>query len=211
MQCMCVTHGVRMQYVVAYLCREESLFLSSPIPSRPKKRLRISNLTKKMPRIENPRESLPKLEVSRRMVATKTKEMTAGGKNQASLTVLHNVVFCRFLLGYLEEPPYQIKVLEFCLRLLGVPKFLAIVEETLRVVRSGGLLRKDNQPRTAGGVFFEIIRRTDSYVYKCIRKYRKKLLEVTRQEKPQRHETSHQGKRKQKPQRELTHKKSATF
>lgn len=119
------------------------------------------------------REGFPILEVSRKMLETKK-----GGKSRLSVDDLHNVVFCRFLLGFLQEPVHQIRVTEFHLQLLGVGPFLDLVAETIRTIRQGGLAKKSDakSQRTPGGVFFEVIRLAHPDVAKAMRKWKKKTI-----------------------------------
>lgn len=133
------------------------------------------------PRVYQPRDPLPSLEVADFIVNTFKKK---DYDYKISVNRLHNVVFCRFLLGYLDEPPYQIKILELFLQVIGLPKFLIAVQETLRIVRAGGLKTTDNSAeRTKGGVFFEVLKRLSPEVSRNMNKWRKKQLSAIRNNK----------------------------
>lgn len=162
------------QFVVVYLCRDASLFLSEKIPkssrASPAAALKVIKMAKAIS-VESPREGLPALEVSRKMLLKKR-----GSDAHLSVAGLHNVIFCRFLLGYLEEPVWQIKTTELVLQLLGLESFLEVVAESLRLHRKGGIEKKDQSAgqRTKGGVFFEVLRRKFRDTANVLRKWRKK-------------------------------------
>lgn len=141
----------------------------------------------KAPKVSELREELPELDVSFRML-----EKKRGATPRLHLEDMFNVVLCRFLLGYLGEPPFQIRFVEAWLNLIGVANFLTVVGETMRTVRSGGMKqrRNKNQSRSKGGQFFEILHQSHPVEFKILRKWRNRFMEALRE----RSSSSHQSR-----------------
>lgn len=172
--------------LAVYLCREPCLLLSEPDLAT-KTEFRSSKLlcdfTKvkcaSKPKLNLVRPAFPELTVSYKMLQRKK-----ATDSRLPLESLYNVVFCRFLLGYLEEPTYQIRVLESYLQLIGVGDLLRIVEETTRLTRAGGMKKRtdSNQARTKGGLFFEVLHQNFPEEFRVLRKWRKKFIEALKQQ-----------------------------
>eukprot|EP01053_Blabericola_migrator_P003155 Blabericola_migrator_1__3154@NODE_1920_length_3560_cov_242_651303_g1227_i0_p1_GENE_NODE_1920_length_3560_cov_242_651303_g1227_i0NODE_1920_length_3560_cov_242_651303_g1227_i0_p1_ORF_typecomplete_len672_score151_48Methyltransf_15/PF09445_10/1_2e34Methyltransf_31/PF13847_6/4_6e10MTS/PF05175_14/4_1e08Met_10/PF02475_16/1_5e07RNA_GG_bind/PF10258_9/4e07Methyltransf_25/PF13649_6/1_6e06Methyltransf_25/PF13649_6/5_2e03tRNA_U5meth_tr/PF05958_11/1_3e05Methyltransf_11/PF08241_12/0_00029Methyltransf_11/PF0824 len=165
--------------IAAYLCRTPSLFLADHDPSRSVATLKATERMqkldkKKAPKLVDPRPALPSWDIAGRVIGEKKAKLGKG--SHLSVSDLHNLVYSRFILVYLEEPPHQIVTTELALQLLGISNFLWLVEETLRVVRAGGMTKRgagEEGARSNGGVFFDILRQCFPAAHNALRKWRK--------------------------------------
>eukprot|EP01056_Protomagalhaensia_sp_Gyna25_P004471 Protomagalhaensia_sp_Gyna_25__4470@NODE_40_length_6583_cov_138_691015_g29_i0_p1_GENE_NODE_40_length_6583_cov_138_691015_g29_i0NODE_40_length_6583_cov_138_691015_g29_i0_p1_ORF_typecomplete_len710_score165_62Methyltransf_15/PF09445_10/9_9e33Methyltransf_31/PF13847_6/2_7e11Methyltransf_31/PF13847_6/7_7e02MTS/PF05175_14/9_7e10RNA_GG_bind/PF10258_9/8e09Methyltransf_25/PF13649_6/3_2e07Methyltransf_25/PF13649_6/1_8e03UPF0020/PF01170_18/5_4e06Met_10/PF02475_16/5_7e06PrmA/PF06325_13/1_9e05tRNA_U5meth_tr/ len=162
--------------VAAYFCRDPSLFLADHDPQRNvaamRSREELEKLDKKKaPQLVDPRPALVPWDIADYVIAQKKAQLGKG--LHLSVSDLHNLIYSRFILVYLEEPAHQLATTEHALQFLGIANFLWLVEETVRVVRKGGIMKKDGTPRSRGGVFFDLLRQCFPDVNAALRTWRR--------------------------------------